>query len=310
MVLAVVIPCYNVSRHIEDVVKGIPKDIKWIIAVDDCSTDDTGVILQRLQDETDRLVVIRHQKNGGVGAAMLSGYAKSLELQAEISIKMDGDGQMEPHYLPALLKPLLDDEADFTKGNRFRDLRALQAMPISRRIGNTGLSFIIKAASGYWNVFDPTNGYTAIKNEILSEMDLSRIHKRYFFETSVLLELYYRNAVIKDVPMKAKYGDEVSGLSRTRTLIEFPPKLFKAFLRRIVLMYFLYEFNIASLFLLCGFPLFAFGIGFGFYNYAKYAMSNLPAPNGTVVIPTLLIILGFQLLLSAVSYDISNYPKK
>ena len=310
MVLAVVIPCHNVARHIEEVVNGIPENVSWIVAVNDCSTDDTDILLRRMEQHNKRLVVVRHSKNKGVGGAMLSGYAKSLELKADISIKMDGDGQMDPHYLPALLKPLLDEQADFTKGNRFRDLRALQAMPISRRIGNTGLSFIIKAASGYWNVFDPTNGYTAIKNEILREMDLSRIHHRYFFETSMLLELYYRNAVIKDVPMKAKYGDEVSGLSRTRTLIEFPPKLLKAFFRRIALMYFLYDFNIASIFLLCGLPLFLFGIGFGVFNYIKYAASHLPAPTGTVVIPTLLIILGFQLLLSAISYDIGNYPKK
>jgi hypothetical protein len=183
-------------------------------------------------------------------------------------------------------------------------------MPVSRRLGNLGLSFLIKGASGYWNIFDPNNGFIAIKNETLQNVDFKRIHKRYFFESSMLIELYHGNAVVQDVPMKARYGDEISGLSKTKTLFEFPPKLFIAFLRRIVLKYFLYEFNIASLYMLFGIPLFLTGIVYGLVNYLKYAGSQTGAPTGTVVIPTLLIILGFQLLLSAANYDITNYPKK
>jgi hypothetical protein len=110
--------------------------------------------------------------------------------------------------------------------------------------------------------------------------------------------------------MKAKYGDEKSGLSIIKTLFEFPPKLFIAFIKRIVLKYFLYDFNIASIYILFGFPLFLIGIIFGIVNYIKYGASHIPAPTGTVVIPTLLIILGFQLILSAINYDITNYPKK
>jgi hypothetical protein len=169
---------------------------------------------------------------------------------------------------------------------------------------------MIKAASGYWNIFDPTNGFTAIRNDTLKNMDLKKIHKRYYFETSMLIELYYANAVIQDIPIKARYGDEVSGLSRTKTLFEFPPKLFFALMRRIVLKYFLFDFNIASIYILFGIPLFLFGLFYGIANYIRYAESNIGAPTGTVVIPTLLIILGFQLLLTAVSYDVTNYPKK
>lgn len=183
-------------------------------------------------------------------------------------------------------------------------------MPLIRRIGNLGLGFMIKAASGYWNIFDPSNGFTAVKNETLTNVDFTKIHNRYFFESSMLIELYHANAVVQDVPMKARYGDEVSGLSITRTLFEFPYKLFIAFLRRIVLKYFLFEFNIASLYILFGLPLFILGTVYGIINFIKYASHNAAAPTGTVVIPTLLIILGFQLLLSAVSYDITNYPKK
>ena len=310
MIISVVIPCFNVAKHIDDVVHGLPKDITWIIVVNDCSKDDTDAILLRLEKEDKRIIYIKHSTNLGVGGAMLSGYRRSLELQSDITIKMDGDGQMDPANIHQLIKPLLEDRAEFTKANRFRDFKALRAMPMSRRIGNIGLSFLIKAASGYWNIFDPTNGFTAIKNETLAGIDFGKIHKRYYFETSFLIELYYNNAVIIDIPMKARYGDEVSGLSRTQTLLEFPPKLLLALIKRVILKYFLFDFNIASLYILCGTPIFIFGVVFGFINYLKYVTSHIAAPTGTVVIPTLLIILGFQLLLSAISYDITNYPKK
>jgi dolichol-phosphate mannosyltransferase len=310
MIITVVIPCYNVAKHIKDVICNIPDSISYIIAVNDCSKDDTESIILKLANENKKLIYIRHEMNQGVGGAMITGYKRSMELNADITIKMDGDGQMDAAYIPALVKPLVNDKADFTKGNRFRDLKALQAMPLSRRIGNLGLSFIIKAASGYWNVFDPTNGFTAIKNETLKSMNFNRIHKRYYFETSMLIELYYANAVVNDIPMKARYGDEVSGLSRTKTLFQFPPKLFIAFIRRLLLKYFLFDFNIASIYTIFGLPLFLFGLYYGITNFLKYSRSHIGAPTGTVVIPTLLIILGFQLLLSAVTYDVTNYPKK
>ncbi len=310
MNIAVVIPCYNVARHIEDVIRNLPLDIAWIIAVNDCSTDDTEAILLRLVGENPKIIYLKHEINQGVGGAMLTGYAKSMALGASITIKIDGDDQMDSTNIDALLKPLHNNSADFTKGNRFRDLKALRSMPFIRRIGNLGLSFLIKAASGYWNIYDPTNGFTAIKNETLKDIDFKKIHKRYFFESSMLIELYHANAVIQDIPMKARYGTEVSGLSITRTLFEFPYKLFFAFWRRIALKYFLFEFNIASMYLLFGLPLFIFGVVYGGLNYIKYSSHQIAAPTGTVVIPTLLIILGFQLLLSAANFDITNYPRK
>ncbi len=310
MRLAVVIPCYNVSRHIENVVEGIPSDILWIILVNDASKDDTDVVITSLLEKEKRIIYILHEKNQGVGGAMITGYQKAIELEADITIKMDGDGQMDPEYIPALLKPIIDGKADVTKGNRFRDLIALHQMPLTRRIGNLALSFLIKTASGYWNIFDPTNGYTAIKDEVLKNINFKKIHHRYFFESSMLIEMYHARAVVQDIPMKARYGDEISGLSVTRTLFEFPPKLTTAFFRRILLKYFLFEFNIASVYILFGVPLFLFGAIYGGVNYIKYATSHIEAPTGTVVIPTLLITLGFQLLLSAANYDIENYPKK
>ncbi len=308
--LCVVIPCYNVSKHIENVINGIPKDISYIIAVNDCSTDSTQSILEQIAINNLKVHIVSHTTNQGVGGAMISGYKKSLELGADITIKMDGDGQMDPVNISKLIHPLLTGKADFSKGNRFRDLKALQSMPAVRRIGNLGLSFLIKAASGYWNIFDPTNGFTAIKNEVLAEINFDKLHKRYYFETSMIAELYFCNAVIFDVPMKALYADEVSGLSSTKMLFEFPPKLLITFLRRILLKYFLFDFNIGSLYLLAGIPIFLYGIIFGLLKFEEYDKLGVGAPTGTVILPTLLIILGFQLLLAGLAFDVNNYPKK
>ncbi len=309
MIITVVIPCYNVSRHIEDVIKQLPAEVNWIIAVNDRSKDDTENILLRIQQENKKIIFINHEINQGVGGAMKTGFKRSLELNSDITIKIDGDNQMDSSYIPALIKPIIDGKADYTKGNRFRDFKALKQMPVIRRIGNLGLSFMIKMASGYWNIFDPNNGFVAISNEMLNAININKIHKRYFFESSMLIELYHTDAVIQEVPMKAKYGDEVSHLSLTKALFGFPPKLLKAFIRRIILKYFLFDFNIASLYILFGVPLFLIGFVYGIINFIKYGSSHTPAPTGTVVIPTLLIIMGFQLLLSATSFDITNYPK-
>jgi glycosyltransferase involved in cell wall biosynthesis len=308
--IAVVIPCYNVSKQIEAVVNGLPNDISYIITVNDCSADNTLSVLENLAKLNTKLQVVNHLVNQGVGGAMISGYKKSLELGSDITIKMDGDGQMTAANIPKLIRPLIEGKADFTKGNRFRDLKALKSMPLVRRIGNLGLSFLIKAASGYWNIFDPTNGFTAIKNEVLSEVNFDKLHKRYYFETSMIAELYFSNAVILDVPMKAFYGDEVSGLSSTQSLFEFPPKLFVTFLRRIVLKYFLIDFNLGSLYLLTGIPMFLYGIIFGLIKFEQYDKLGVGAPTGTVILPTLFIILGFQVLLAGLAFDVNNYPKR
>lgn len=307
--LVVVIPAYRVEKQIADTLARIPDYIRHIIVVNDASPDSTAQIVSKIAKNDPRVLLLSHEKNQGVGGAMLTGFKKALELDAQIVIKIDGDGQMSDYDLIPLLTPLIEGKADFTKGNRFRDFHALQSMPLVRQIGNMGLSFLVKAATGYWNIFDPTNGFVAIRHEALKSLTFERLHKRYFFETSLLGELYLADAVIKDVPYPAVYGDEVSNLSVTRTLFEFPPKLWTLLMRRILIKKFLYNFGIDSLYFLSGVPMLLFSLAFGITKWVKYARLGIPAPTGTVMIPVIFLILGFQLVLAAINIDLDATPK-
>jgi glycosyltransferase involved in cell wall biosynthesis len=304
--IIVVIPCFKVENSIALVVKGIPKYVKTIILVDDKSTDKTLEVIRDLRSIDSRVFVVEHSENQGVGGAMLSGFQTALDFGAEIIVKMDGDNQMDPEYLPDLINPIIDGRCHFSKGNRFHDLRKLREMPFVRRVGNLGLSFLIKLASGYWSVFDPTNGYFAIKANTLRLIDLERLDKRYFFESSFLIELYYTGARIADIPIPARYGDEESNLSVFRTLVTFPFKLLKAFARRVLLRYFIYDFSIYSIYLLVGLPMLLFGVLFGLINWIHYDSLGKVTPTGTVMISVLSIVISIQLLLSVIHFDTNS----
>ncbi len=305
--IAVVIPSYKVAHHIASVILGIPKTVEHIIVVDDKCPQNSGKIAQDLSDA--RVCVVYHGENQGVGGAVISGYKKALELGADIVVKIDGDGQMDTAYLQALIQPIVDHEADYTKGNRFTDFKALAKMPKIRLFGNSGLSFLVKAASGYWTVMDPTNGYTAISRQAIENLELDKIARRYFFESDMLIHLNIENAVVVDIPIPAKYGDEKSSLSITRTLFGFPPKLFKGLVKRIFLKYFIYDFNMISIYLIFGIPFLTFGLVFGLYHWIT-ASETASTPVGTVMLAVLPIILGIQFLLQAIQIDINNIPKK
>jgi len=304
--ICVVIPCYKVSKSISSVVSEIPPMIDYIVLVDDKSPDNTLQVLSQIHAKDERVHVVNHQKNTGVGGAMISGFNKAFQLGCDIILKMDGDGQMDPDYIQSLVEPIRNNQCHFSKGNRFNDFNQLRQMPLVRQIGNLGLSFLIKAASGYWSVFDPTNGYFAISAETLKLMDFNRLDKRYFFESSFLIELYYTGAIIRDIPIPARYGDEESHLSVLQTLMTFPPKLFKAFLRRIILRYYILDFSIFSIYLLIAVPLLFFGLTFGAWNWMHYYNLNITAPTGTVMIAVLSIVIGFQLLLSVIQFDFNS----
>ena len=308
--IAVVVPCYRVEREIQSVLHGIPKYIKHIIVVDDASPDSTSAVVAAAAKKDNRILLIRHESNQGVGGAMVTGFRKALELGAQIVVKVDGDGQMDTSHMPEMIAPLIHGQADYTKGNRFRDFQSLQQMPLIRRIGNMGLGFLSKAATGYWNLFDPTNGFVAIRSDVLSQLPLKRIDKSYYFETSMLANLYLLGAVVKDVPMPARYRSEVSNMLIHRILFQFPPRLFRTLVKRIVLKNFIYVFTMGSVYALVGTPLFLFGLIFGIVKWIQYASLNIPAPTGTVMLPTLSVLLGIQLLLAAIENDLRSVPKE
>jgi len=305
--IAVVIPCYRVSRHILDVIAGIPPWVTGIYAVDDHCPENTGDLLaSRCSDP--RLRILRHAANQGVGGATCTGYAAALEDGFEIIVKMDGDGQMDPAFLPRLVHPVRSRLADFTKGNRLYDLRALRQMPVARRVGNLGLTLLTKAASGFWHISDPTNGYTAIHKSALRLVNTDRLSRRYFFESSTLIQLNIIRAVAVDVPIPARYGSEQSSLNIWRALFGFPPRLLRGLAQRIIWRYFIYDISAVTILLVAGGALTVLGAAFGAYHWIIGALSGQFQSSGTIGIALLLIILGFQMLLQAIVLDVVDKP--
>ncbi len=306
-VIAAIIPAYRVAAQVANVVAAMPASVSHIVVVDDCCPEYSGKVATQSADP--RLHVVRHEKNRGVGGAMVTGYRKALELGADVMVKVDGDGQMDPAILHRIAAPVIEGQADYAKGNRFSDFRALRRMPAIRLLGNSILSFLLKAASGCWSMMDPTNGYTAIHARTLEKLDLDRLDNRYFFESDLLIRLGTVRAVVVDVPMEARYADENSSLNIPRVMLEFPPKILKGMLRRILLRYFIYDFNIASLYLLVGIPLLLFSLVYGLYEWTDSSRTGVPRPLGTIMVVIIPLILGFQMLLQAIAFDVAATPK-
>jgi dolichol-phosphate mannosyltransferase len=306
--VAIVIPAYRAEEHILDVIDGIPDYVSWIIIVDDYSPDHTAdLVCKRMEDA--RIRLISHKINKGVGGATMTGYQDAIELGADIIVKMDSDGQMDPSYILPLITPIIYEKADYTKGNRFIHLRHLHEMPFIRRIGNIGLSFLNKLCSGYWTIFDPTNGYTAISNNMARMIDPGSIHPRYFFESSMLLELGLLRAVVQDVDIPARYRNEKSSLSEFDSFIKFPGLLLKGFIKRFFIQYLVRDFSAVTLFSLMGLSMVLFGFIFGLINWILSIKTEHPATTGTVMLAVLPFILGSQFLLQALVMDIQNVPK-
>ena len=305
--ICVVIPAYNATQSITTVISTLPEWVDQIVVVNDCSKDDTLLTLQRINDP--RLTVVNHEKNRGVGGAMKSGYAKGLDGVADIFVKVDSDGQMDPNQIHRLLDPIIAKKANYTKGNRFLHTKQLKAMPALRRIGNFAMSFLSKVATGFWNIFDPTNGFTAISRQALELIDLDRLDEKYYFETSLLEALYLVRAPIKDISMHAIYKGEKSYLSESKVLFQFPIKMIATFFNRIHLTYFMQDFNAVSIFLVVGSVSLLFGFIWGVVQWRISSLANTPASTGTVMLAVLPIFLGIQLLLEAIVLDIQNIPK-
>lgn len=305
--LCVIIPAYRVAGHIEAVVNGIPGWIWKIIVVDDKSPDDLASRVEALAN--DRVELVRHDRNRGVGGATITGFNRAVELGATVLIKMDGDGQMDPAFLPELLAPIVNGEADFVKGNRFGRLESISRMPFHRRIGNLFWSFLTKVGSGYWNVFDPNNGYLAVDADVFRRLDKKYLHPRYFFETSLLVELNLARAVAEEVPMPAIYAGEPSSLSPFKVVTTFPGLLFSRFMRRLWLQYFVLNFSVGTIFMTFGSIMSLFGIIWGAVWWRNSIVTGIPATAGTVMVASLPLILGFQMLIQALTLDVQSVPE-
>jgi glycosyltransferase involved in cell wall biosynthesis len=302
-----VIPAHNEARHIGPVIKTMPDFVDHVIVIDDASQDGTSEAALACGDP--RLIVIKTEQNQGVGGATLCGYSKAMELDSKIIVKMDGDGQMSPEYLSPLLDVIVDQGYDYAKGNRFLVSESLAFMPKHRLFGNIVLTFLTKLASGYWHIFDPQNGYTAIRIEALRALNLKAIHKRFFFENDMLVHLNFFGFRVKDVAISARYGDEVSDISIFNVILTFPFLSLRRFFYRIYQKYVLRDFSPIALFLFSGLILFVWGLLFGLYLWAKSILTGQATATGTIMLALLPLILGFQLLLQAIVLDIQESRK-
>ena len=307
--VAIVIPAHNEAAHIAQVLRKIPDFADWAIVVDDASTDGTSEAALAVADP--RLILLRNDKNQGLGGTMIAGYRKAMELNADILVKVDGDDQMDLSLLTHLIDPLVEQGYDYAKGNRFLAAESLSFMPKHRLLGNIGMTFLTKMASGYWNIFDPQNGYTAIKVSALRAIDLEKLHRGFFFENDILCHLNLIQGRVKDVAMPAKYGEEVSDLNPFHVGLTFPLLLLRRFARRVYQRYILRDFSPIALFLFSGLLTFGWGLGFGLYLWIHAIVTGTaqPTPTGTIMLALLPMILGFQLLLQAVLLDIQETPK-
>jgi dolichol-phosphate mannosyltransferase len=306
--LGVVIPCHRERAHILAVLAALPAAVDRVYVVDDGCPERTGDWVET-QCRDARVAVLRHARNLGVGAAMRTGYRAALADGLDIVVKLDGDGQMDPAEIPRLVAPLLADQADYTKGNRFYRLDGLAGMPVLRLLGNTILSFVSKLSTGYWQLFDPNNGYTAIDARVLALLPLDALSDGYFFESDMLFRLNTLRAVVQDVPMQARYGAEVSGVNLLHAGADFAWRHARNFAKRLFYNYFLRGFSVASVEWVAGPALLAFGVVFGVSQWLASIASGVAATAGTVMLASLPTIVGMQMLLSAIHFDIGNEPR-
>lgn len=307
--IAVVIPSYKVTNQILTVISQIGPEVDRIYVVDDCCPDGSGDLVKSLCKDT-RVSVIQHHQNQGVGGAVMTGYKTAIADGMDIIVKVDGDGQMDPSMIPEFIAPILSGDADYTKGNRFFDLEEISAMPKMRLFGNAILSFLTKLSSGYWNIFDPTNGYTAIHKDVARRLPFKKISHRYFFETDMLFRLNTLRSVVVDIPMDAKYADEVSNLKISKIIGEFMYKHLRNFGKRVFYNYYLRDMSLASIELPLGIFMLVFGVVFGIYHWISSWHNGTPTPAGTVMLSAMPVILGLQLVLAFLAYDISSVPRR
>ena len=304
--IAVVVPAFREERHVADVIRSAPDLVDHIIVVDDASADGTGDAARAIGDP--RVEVIRHERNTGVGGAIITGHRRAMELGADIDVVMAGDHQMDPAHLPALLDPIVHDGYGFTKANRFFSTSSFRGMPRHRILGNVLLTFWTKLASGYWDLVDPQNGYTAIRRSVLEQLPLHRVAERYEFENDLLIWLNIFGVRALDVPIPAVYRDEVSGIRLHTVVLRLTRVLFFGFWRRIWLKYVLWSFSPIALLLFAGAALVSFGLLVGVW-VLLHTLGPATASAGTVLLAVTPFLVGTQMLIQALVLDIQATPK-
>jgi glycosyltransferase involved in cell wall biosynthesis len=298
--IGVVVPAYNEESLIEETINGIPKYVERIYIVDDCSKDKTPEIVARMKDP--RIVSIRHEKNRGVGAAIITGYKQALKENMDIVAVMAGDNQMDPDQLPGLIMPIIDGKADYTKGNRLISKDFRSGMSKWRFTGNAVLTLITKIACGYWHIMDPQNGYTAISRNALEIMDLDSIFPFYGYCNDMLIKLNTFEMRVMDVVMPARYGREKSKIRYSSYIRKVSPMIFRGFLWRLKTKYIVLDFHPLVFFYASSMVLLPFGVLFGMWIlYQKWNL--IPVSTNFPLLDVFVLIMGVQFLLFAMLFD-------
>jgi len=304
--IAAILPCYNEEKLITKTVETLPDFMDKIICVDDKSTDKTWEVITDLSHKNKHVVPIHLDINEGIGGAYIHGFEYALANNIDLVVTMAGDAQCNPNYIQNMADTLIDGGLDYVKANRFVHLDELKQMPTFRRIGNTVITILTKFSSGYYSIFDSQNGYGIFKRKTLEKLPFNHIGRLYDYENTLLIALAIMGAKVKDEPVPAIYGDEVSTIPVFKTTMCALRVVWRGFWRRFYYKYVVYNFHPIALFLFGGLLLGGLGALFGlFLVYDKFVHTVTPS-SGTVMLVVLPIILGFQMLLTAIMMDMNN----
>jgi len=301
--IAVVVPAFNEETQIERTVRTMPDYVDKIIVVDDKSKDRTAEIVERLAKNDERLLLIRHAKNGGVGKAIGTGYIWCRENEIDIAVVMAGDGQMDPADMPNLLDPVVEKRADYTKGNRLITGEAWKKIPRVRYLGNSALTFLTKIASGYWHVTDSQTGYTALNRKALHLLPIEDIYPRYGMPNDFLVTCNIYNMRVMDVPINPVYDiGEKSGIKVSRIIFSLSALIIRLFFKRMVQKYIIRDFHPLVLFYVFGFFLFFLDFVFVLRLFVLWYIQGF-APPMTALAILFCTFIGMQSLLFAMLFD-------
>jgi glycosyltransferase involved in cell wall biosynthesis len=308
--VAVVIPAYNEEKLIKKTIDSLPDFIDHVVAINDCSTDSTFTLLNEIKKNHKKLTVLSNDKNSGIGYTLIRGYKYLLsKTDVEAIGIVAGDAQFDTSYLQPMLDDFIDLNLDYVKASRFYHRESFKKMPRYRQFGNIFISLLTKFSTGYYTISDITNGCGFLRRSILQKVSFEFVQPRYDYETSMLTALSIAGAIVKDHAVPAVYGEETSTIKLVPTVLRNLRAVWVGFWRRIYYKYILYGFHPIALFLFSGFLFFIIGGIFGLYLIIEKIIHNLSPTSGTVMLAVLPIILGFQMLLTALIMDVNNEEK-